>query len=112
MNKDPKAYLHLMLDSFRKIREYTANMSYENFSTDEKTQSAVIMQLAVIGELSKKVPEDIKVAIPIPWKDMAGMRDFVAHEYFKLDLSTVWHTITESVVSAEKAILEYTKSAV
>ncbi len=45
MNKDNTAYLHLMMDSFAKIRDYIKDMSYEAFSADSKTQSAVIMLL-------------------------------------------------------------------
>lgn len=60
MNKDETAYLRLMLDSFGKIREFTAGMDEGGFLTDRKTQSAVIMQLEVVGELAKKVSESIQ----------------------------------------------------
>ncbi|MEK9177835.1 MAG: HepT-like ribonuclease domain-containing protein [Patescibacteria group bacterium] len=57
-NKDNKAYLLLMLDAIAKIKSYTNEMSFDDFFSDGKTQSAVIMQLQVIGELAKKVPEE------------------------------------------------------
>ena len=81
-NKHDKAYLQLMLDSFAKIKRFIDGMSFEDFSADEKTQSAVIMQLQVIGELAKKVPENFKESIDVPWKNMAGLRDLVSHDYF------------------------------
>ncbi|MFA6405076.1 MAG: DUF86 domain-containing protein [Candidatus Paceibacterota bacterium] len=94
-NKNDKAYLLLMLDAIAKIKDFTNGMLFDNFSKDGKTQSAVIMQLQVIGELAKKVPEKIKSGINIPWKNMAGFRDMISHDYFGLDLMSVWHTVED-----------------
>ena len=106
-NKDNTAYLRLMLDSFAKINRFTKGMTFEDFSADEKTQSAVIMQLQVIGELAKKVPENFKESIDVPWKNMAGLRDLVSHDYFGLDIDIIWHTAKESVLETEKNIRKY-----
>ena len=64
-NKDQTAYLRLMLDAFGKIHSFIGDMSYDNFFVDSKTQSAVIMQLQVVGELVKKVDENIKEKISV-----------------------------------------------
>ena len=106
-NKDDIAYLQLMLDSLAKINRFTKGMTSEDFSADEKTQSAVIMQLQVIGELAKKVPENFKESIDVPWKNMAGLRDLVSHDYFGLDINVIWHTIKESAPETEKNIKKY-----
>ena len=106
-NKDDKAYLLLLRDSFSKIRSYTSGMLLNDFSLDGKTQSAVIMQLHVIGELSKKMPQPIKDVIDIPWKQMAGFRDWISHDYFSLDLPTLWHTVQESIPEAEGKVVSY-----
>ncbi len=111
MNKDDSAYVLLMRDSFRKIREFAGTMTYEQFMTDQKTQSAILMQLQVIGELAKKMPEVIKGDINAPWKQMAGLRDVVAHNYFSLDLATVWHTIKEGVPQVEVEVEAYLKKS-
>jgi len=103
-NKDDAAYLQLMLDSFAKINRFTEGITFEDFSADEKTQSAVIMQLQVIGELAKKVPENFKESIDVPWKNMAGLRDLVSHDYFGLDINIIWHTVKEGVPETEKNI--------
>ena len=107
MNKDNIAYLHLMIDSFAKIQDYTKDMSYEVFLSDSKTQSAVIMQLQVIGELAKKVSDEIKKQIGIPWKQIIGMRDMVSHDYFSLDIKAVWDTVIKSVPEAKQEIGKY-----
>ena len=106
-NKDPLAYLRLMLDSFRKVVDFTGGMSYENFLKDEKTQSATIMQMEIIGQLVKKVSPEIKKEIDIAWKEMSGMRDIIAHEYFDLDLPIVWDTATKDVPEAQEKIKKY-----
>ena len=106
-NKDNTAYLRLMLDSFAKINRFTKGMTFEDFSADEKTQSAVIMQLQVTGELAKKVSENFKKSIDVPWKNMAGLRDLVSHDYFGLDLNVIWHTVKDSVPETEKNIKKY-----
>lgn len=107
MEKDNSAYLLLMRDAFGKIQDFTVGMSFDQFSTDSKTQSAVIMQLQVIGELAKRMPEEIKDAIAIPWKEMAGLRDIVAHDYFKLDLVSVWETVEKHIPEVKTRVSEF-----
>lgn len=108
--KDQNSYFLLMMDAFGKIREYIAGMSYDDFVKDSKTQSAIIMQLQVIGELGKQSPEKIKNQIEIPWKDIIGMRDIISHHYFGVDIKVVWDTVVNSVPEAEQKIGEYLKN--
>ncbi len=105
--KDDSAYLRLMLDAFGKLREFTAGMDEAAFLKDNKTQSAVIMQLEVVGQLAKKVSDETRVKIDVPWKKMAGMRDWAAHDYFSLELSVVWETVTTAGPDAERVIRAY-----
>lgn len=107
MEKDNLAYLHLMLDATGKIRAYVGNATMPDFFEDSKTQSAVIMQIQVIGELSKKIREDIRSQIDIPWKEIAGLRDMVSHDYFSLDIEAIWNTATKDVPELEQKIKEY-----
>jgi uncharacterized protein with HEPN domain len=107
MEKDNLAYLRLVLDATRKIEEYLGHMSLNDFLVDSKTESAVIMQIQVIGELSKKVPEEIKSKIDVPWKEIAGLRDMVSHDYFSLDIEAIWNTATGDVQDLEQKIKKY-----
>lgn len=107
MEKDKLAHLKLILDSARKIKEYIGSVGFNDFINDGKTQSAVIMQLHVIGELVKKVPEEIKSKSNLPWKQMIGMRDMISHEYFGLDLEQIWKTSTEDVLELENEIKKF-----
>jgi uncharacterized protein with HEPN domain len=65
------------------------------------------MQLQVIGELSKRMPEEIKTEIEIPWKKISGMRDMVSHDYFNLDIKAVWDTVIKNVPEAELEVSNY-----
>ena len=105
--KDDSAYLRLMLDAFDKLREFTAGMDEAAFFVDKKTQSAVIMQLEVIGQLAKKVSDETRMKIEVPWKKMAGMRDWAAHDYFSLELPLVWETATTEAPEVGKIVRGY-----
>lgn len=107
MEKDNLAYLHLILDATRKIQEYLGQMSLNDFFADSKTESAVIMQIQIIGELSKKIPEEIKSEIDVPWKEISGLRDMVSHDYFSLDVEAIWNTATKDVQELEQKIKNY-----
>ena len=91
--KNEKVYIEQMLDSVAKIEAFTHDMKKEDFMNDSKTQSAVIMQLTVIGELVKKISPKTKESSDIPWKEIAGFRDRAIHHYFGMDLNVIWDTV-------------------
>lgn len=87
-----------LLAAVERIGRYTATLDLAAFSRDERTVEAVCFALVVIGEAAGHVPEDVQARAPgIPWKKMKGMRNIAAHEYFGLDLETIWHTATVDV---------------
>ncbi len=93
--KDDRVYILQILDAVRKIKLFTDGIDRSAFGADEKTQSAVIMQLMLIGEISKKISAKTKSSIDLPWKDIAGFRDKAVHDYFEVDLDVVWNTIID-----------------
>jgi uncharacterized protein with HEPN domain len=103
-NKDNLAYLKLILGAMNKIGLYIDGLDYDSFSIDSKTQSAVLMQLQIIGELAKRIPENVLSEIEIPWKKIMGLRDIVSHDYFSLDIKMVWQTINGSIYDAQNKI--------
>ena len=84
-------YLRDMLDAIDKIALFTRGMDAEQFRADEKTFFAVIRALEVIGEAAKNIPTSVRDRYPqVPWRDMAGIRDKLIHEYFGVNLDVVW----------------------
>jgi len=91
-------YIEDIIGAMDKAMNFVKNISYEEFIQDDKTAFAVVRALEIIGEAVKNIPDDIRKNYPeIPWKDMAGMRDKVIHEYFGVKLSIVWRAVKEEI---------------
>lgn len=70
-------------------------------------QDAVIRNIEIIGEASKKISSDTKqIYFEIPWKEIAGMRDKLIHDYLGVDVEVVWKTIKEDISILERLIKE------
>lgn len=107
--KEHDITLELIFQATRKVADFSAGFDLDAFLMDQKTQSALIMQLIVIGELSKKLPEEIKAAIDLPWEMMAGFRNLAVHQYFELDLKQVWETVQNDVPAVCQKLENYLK---
>ncbi len=105
--KTDRVYLEQIIESVNKIKNFSFGLNYNQFLVDQKTQSAVIMQLALIGELAKRVSDKTQTEIPLPWVDIAGFRNRAIHDYYQIDLGIVWTTIQEDLPILEKAISDY-----
>ena len=69
----------------------------DDFLKDKRTQQAVIMSLIIIGEAATKVmdgyAEFTRTHAQVPWRNMRGMRNRIAHGYFDINLDVVWDTV-------------------
>ncbi len=87
------------------IDRFIEGLSYEAFSQDDKTISAVVRKLEIIGEAAKRIPESTKDAYPdISWKLAAGMRDRLIHAYFEVEAEILWFTIKTSLPPFKEGI--------
>lgn len=81
--RDEYVYLNHIFECIQLIEKYISNMSKEHFYQNVLIQDAVIRRFEIIGEAVKNVSKLFKEQNPnIPWKEMAGMRDVLIHEYF------------------------------
>jgi uncharacterized protein with HEPN domain len=96
--KDDLVFIEHILLCIDKIQEYTKNLNSQEFNKNELIQDAVIRNIEIIGESTKKISKDLKSQYPeIPWKEMSGMRDKLIHDYFGIDVDVVWKTVNEDI---------------
>ena len=91
-------YLKHILESIHAIEQYVKDIKFEEFVDNKLVQDGVIRNLEIVGEASKRLSDEFKQAHQyIPWKDIAGMRDKLIHDYMGVDLLVVWETIKHDV---------------
>jgi len=75
------------------------------FLADACTQDAVMYNLAMLGDLAKRLPKSVKTASPlVNWKDVGGLRQTVVHQYDDIDLSQIWKIVSKSLPIFKKTI--------
>jgi uncharacterized protein with HEPN domain len=107
-----RADLDSMISADERAISYVQGMTFDTFLDDTRTQDAAVLNLVVLSEAAKGLPDDLKAAhTEIPWRQIAGFRNRVAHSNTTVDLSldhsVVWNILTHdlpSLVANLKAI--------
>ena len=95
--KSDKIYIYDMLEAASWVLKHTSG-GKEEFLNDRKTRDAVIRNFEVIGEAVKHVSTQTREAYPnVSWKEAAGLRDVLIHEYARIDFNLLWDIIQHSV---------------
>ena len=105
--RDHRLYLRDIFAAMVAIQEFIEEMDFETFVSDDKTASAVLRKLEIIGEATKNVSEEIRREYPqVPWRQMAGMRDRLIHSYFGVDYLLVWETVKSQISLLQPVIIQ------
>lgn len=98
MSRD-SGYLLDILVAARLALDFVSGLDQAGFERDVKTQDAVLRRLEIIGEATKRLSDETKRQHPdVAWKKMAGMRDFLIHDYDKVNLARVWEVLQENLL--------------
>jgi len=101
----PDVYLQDILESIEYIQQFLDGVSEEEFYKNVEKQDAVLRRLEIIGEAVKHLPGEIrKNHSDIPWRQIAGMRDIIIHEYFGITLEMVWIVATEDILDLKAKV--------
>jgi uncharacterized protein with HEPN domain len=104
--KEDRPYLEHIREAIQRIRFYTAD-GWEAFAHNTMAQDAVLRNFQVIGEATKQISQATRQRHPqIPWRQVAGFRDVLIHDYMGVNLRHVWNVIDQHLPQLEEAIDE------
>lgn len=107
MSKEPKEFLRHIKDECTYLISVSNHLEYDIFLRDETLKRAVVRSLEIIGEATKKIPADYKLKWnTIQWKNMAGMRDRLIHDYIGVNYTIVWDVIKNKIPDINHQLTE------
>ena len=107
MSKEPIDYLKHIADECAYILSVSTDLTKDELLDDETLKRAIVRSIEIIGEAAKKIPADFKVKwSSIQWKNMAGMRDRLIHDYIGINYSIVWDVVKNKIPELSAQIQE------
>ncbi len=96
IERNKQRLLHIV-EACEKIARYVAEINKETFLADSKVQDAVLYQLIIIGEAVVHIDNDILEKYPYPWFKIRALRNYAAHEYFNIQMWTIWDITSKHI---------------
>ena len=110
MTKDYLIYINHILESIAIVEQHLKGVTKKEFLINVEKQDAVIRRIGIIGEAVKNIPPSVRKDNPkIPWRNIAGMRDIVVHEYFDVDLNYAWETAKIGLPKLKRELMRFVK---
>lgn len=107
MSKAYKQRFLDMLDSIQFILESVQDKDFSDFEGDRTLRDSINMNLVVIGESANRVPESMQQSNPhIAWRNIVGLRNVIAHDYFRLRYDVLWNVVTVELPRLDQQIRE------
>ena len=107
MSSKLEAYLQDILDSIDKIEIYIKDSSLDDLLKDPLRTDALALNLLVIGEAVGQLPKTVRAKHPdVPWRQIVGLRNIIAHQYFRFDLELIWNVVESELGTLKKAVQE------
>ena len=99
-----------ILDSIKKINKYTKELSEEEFISNDLVQDAVLYLFSVIGEAVVYIDKETLKKYPYPWHLVKSFRNYIAHEYFGLNMKLVYQSIKQDLPLLEATMKNLIKN--
>jgi uncharacterized protein with HEPN domain len=110
MSREWRLYLEDIRHACEKIRRFTRGMTADQFRADERPFDAVVRNLEIIGEAAKHIPDATRAHMSkVPWRKIAGMRDWRAHTYFGIDFDILWDVVRNKVPELLRQVSSFEK---
>lgn len=108
MSRDWRLYLGDMILCCEKVTRFVGTSGCDEFLANDLIYDAVMRNLEILGEAAKHIPDDVKALMPaVAWREIAGMRDWLAHGYFTLNPDVVWNAIQAEVPVLLKTLRDF-----
>ncbi len=106
MLREWKLYFDDMLGFCEKVINYTHGLTREEFEASNLNYDATLWNVQLFGEAAKNIPEEIRNKMPgVPWRELIGIRNRLAHGYFGINNSMLWHVIEKEVPELHQTLL-------
>ena len=106
-------YIKSISDEIHRIEKFVKGETLKTFMKNEEKQYAVYKACENIGEAVKHISTELKSSHPdVPWKEIAGLRDILSHEYFGVDIFEVWEIVSKNIPELKPHVKDLLKNII